>query len=445
MRSADMRHGERGVTIVFVALAMVAIIAIAALSIDVVTLYLAREEAQRSADAAALAAAHVLSLSGVTGDPNNTQGNLPSPPWQRACASATQVAQAVVNQNAVGRLVANTVNVTFLYNGTVTDCTAGGAFAVNPQVKVDVVQRGLPTFFSRIWRQTGSQVSATATAEAFNPSYSSSIAPNGLTTVNPKCVKPWVVPNLDPINSGDPFVMPNGSIRHPGIQINGTGPAAVIGETFELVDDCATGNPHCKALDDPIPTTKPPNLLEYIPASIGGTTVGVPSCATGSAYQEAIGGCDQNTVYACGIVGGGAQLDLTFNPGKSSGDTARATECLIHQSAGQDVLDTSDFPFRIQPGAGNPVLIANPGITNVSGSNSIVTLPIYDGAPFSTSADFPPINIVGFLQVFVNAIQANGNINVTVLNVAGCSNTATTSTPAVSGTSPVPVRLITPQ
>jgi len=33
-----------------VAIAMVAIIAMAALSIDVVTLYLAREEAQRSAD-----------------------------------------------------------------------------------------------------------------------------------------------------------------------------------------------------------------------------------------------------------------------------------------------------------------------------------------------------------------------------------------------------------
>ena len=123
---------------------------------------------------------------------------------------------------------------------------------------------------------------------------------------------------------------------------------------------------------------------------------------------------------------------------------ATATECLIHQSAGQDVRDTIDFPFRIQPGSGNPVLIANPGITNVSGSNSIVTLPIYDGASFPL-VDFPPVNIVGFLQVFVSAIQANGNINVTVLNVARCSNTATTSTPTVSGSSPVPVRLITPQ
>ena len=57
---------------VLVAIAMVAIISIAALSIDVITLYVAREEAQRSADAAALAAARVISISGMTGDPANT-------------------------------------------------------------------------------------------------------------------------------------------------------------------------------------------------------------------------------------------------------------------------------------------------------------------------------------------------------------------------------------
>jgi Flp pilus assembly protein TadG len=51
---------------------MVAILAMAALSIDLVVLYLAREEAQRSADAAALTAARVFSISGITGDPDNS-------------------------------------------------------------------------------------------------------------------------------------------------------------------------------------------------------------------------------------------------------------------------------------------------------------------------------------------------------------------------------------
>lgn len=43
-RTPPTRHAESGITMVLVALAMVAIAAIAALSIDVVTLYLAKEE-----------------------------------------------------------------------------------------------------------------------------------------------------------------------------------------------------------------------------------------------------------------------------------------------------------------------------------------------------------------------------------------------------------------
>ena len=446
---------EAGVTIVFVALAMVAIISIAALSIDVITLYLAREEAQRTADQAALAAARVLSLTGVTGDPANTQGGLSGGPWQTACALAKQVAQAVVKQNTISRAVANSPTVTFLYNGTATtDCTAGGAFAINPQVKVDVVQQGLPTFFSRIWNRSQSQVSATATAEAFNPSNSLNAAPNGLVTVTPRCVKPWVVPNRDPNNAGAPFVsLSDGSIQNPGIQLApGTGTAAVIGEKFALLADCLTGNPNCKhgtgdeLIDNPPnagPAGQGAGTLDYVPALIGGTSNGVPSCATGSAYQEAIAGCDQSTVYPCGIVGGGAHVDLSFNPGKTSGDSATATECRIRQSVGQDSLDTTQFPFQIHAGLGNPVITS--GV--ITSSNSIVTMPIYDHVSaglFPIDQSTVAVTIVGFLQVFINGIDTTtGNINVTVLNVAGCSNTATDSTPTVAGSSPVPVRLIT--
>src|SRR5271166_5981972 len=62
------RSGERGVTIALVAVAMFSIIAMAGLSIDIGTLYEASAEAQRAADAGALAAARVISISGVTGD-----------------------------------------------------------------------------------------------------------------------------------------------------------------------------------------------------------------------------------------------------------------------------------------------------------------------------------------------------------------------------------------
>src|SRR5712671_6336594 len=115
---------EAGVTILLVAAALVAIMAMAALSIDIVTLYLANAEAQRSADAAALAAARILSISGMTGDPANapiSSGNA----WQLACATAAQVAKSVgqlAQQNSVGG-AAGTVTVSFPNNSDTAACT----------------------------------------------------------------------------------------------------------------------------------------------------------------------------------------------------------------------------------------------------------------------------------------------------------------------------------
>ena len=324
-------------------------------------------------------------------------------------------------------------------------------------MQVQIVRGGLPTFFSRIWSRSTNSVSATATAEAFNSSASGTFAPNGIVPVNPRCVKPWVIPNEDPGNPGKTFVnVSNGLITNQGIQVNGAG-TGVIGESFAFVADCQTGNPNCRhgagngLIDNPPSYNKqgPGLTLDYVPALMVAPpgAIAVPGCATGSDYQGAIAGCDQSTVYACGIIGGGAQADLTFNPGKASGDTATATQCLIHQGAGQDVLNSAVFPFQIQAGLGNPVVTINAKITS---SNSIVTVPIYDDTqgttnPVQFTVDQPAVTIVGFLQVFINGVDPSGNINVTVLNVAGCSNTATASTPTVSGTSPVPIRLITSQ
>jgi len=431
-QSHDGRHGERGITMVLVAIAMVAIIAIAALSIDIVTLYLAREEAQRSADVAALGAARVLSLSGVTGDPQNTTGY-----WTAACSAATQVAQALASQNAVGSATATSVNVNFLYNGTaVANCAFAGlnAFGVNPQVQVQVIRAGLPTFFSRIWSRNTNSVSATATAEVFNSSGSGAFAPNGIVTVNPRCVKPWIIPNEDPGNKGKTFVnLGDGSITNPGIQVNGAG-TGVIGETLTLSDACTTtrrGGGNCSNMRGSTPP-----MGSYIPAAVVAPVSAYPSCANEDTFQEAIGGCDQNTQYACGV-SGGASADLATNPAR---DTRTAAQCLIN-NAGPDSLDTSSFPYQIQAGS------ANPAITSgfITSSTSIATVPIYDSTLPLQSSNNPTITIVGFLQVFINQANFNGSLNVTVLNVAGCSNTATALTPTVSGSSPVPIRLITQQ
>jgi hypothetical protein len=168
-------------------------------------------------------------------------------------------------------------------------------------------------------------------------------------------------------------------------------------------------------------------------------TTAVPSCAVESDYQKAIGGCDVSTVYACGT-NNGSRADLSINPGGASGDTSTAAQCLIHKAAGQDALDPSTFPYKIKAGTGNGIAPSNQVI---SASNSIVSLPIYDDSAGPLTGTNPQVTILGFLQVFIDDVNPSGNLNVHVLNVAGCGNDVTSSLSA-PGTSPVPIRLITP-
>jgi Tfp pilus assembly protein FimT len=493
---------QAGITMVLVALAMVAIIAMAALSIDVVTLYLARMEAQRSADAAALAAARVIALSGLTGDPANSSGS-----WAAICGGAsspaTQAAIAAAKQNAIGA-IAPTVTVTYSVVGSspAADCSGlTAAFGVNPIVTAQVTRSGLPTFFSRIWGNAGNTVTATATAEVFNSSNSGTISngpPGTITPVQPRCVKPWMVPNRDPLSPNpngngtfcdvqdpvthvrtpcQPFVnLSNGQIARPGISLNG-GYNAVIGETFWLSPDCVHNSSPCQFR--PVGNGVPPQGNFLYPGGPGGSDiylelppsmqylagaapstlpVAVPSCSSGaSLYQQAIAGCDQSTVYQCGVQNMNT-IDLSENPGMATNDTMNGVLCLVHQSDATDITDASGqdtlspfaapsaYPFQILAGTSNPLvgngLAAGAPITS---SSSIVTVPVYDDTKTIKSSGTTQVTIVGFLQVFINAADQYGNVNVTVLNVTGCSNGGgqTVGTP-VQGSSPVPVRLITP-
>jgi Flp pilus assembly protein TadG len=460
-----------------VALAIFGIIAMAALSIDIGTLYQASAEAQRSADAAALAGARVLSLSGMTGDPTNSSGQ-----WLSACNAAALAVQAVASQNTVaGRApVVSLPTPTF----SATDgsgCTSVGsyAFGVNPMVTVKVTQSNLPTYFSRIWGSAGSSVSATATAEVFNPSNSGSFAGGQMVPVQPRCVKPWIVPNKDPLHPApspyctagcSPFVgtssnpFPNGTIVNGGILTNGS-TTGVIGESFNLIADCnlaGTGNcnpplntpPGANAVSVPVQ----PNL-QYLPGQVLGSPAAVQGCATDT-YQKAIAGCDQSTAYRCGVQAMIADpanyVDLTENPNGVGGDTATAAACLIHESdgVGEDTLNLSAspaYPYQIDMGANNPLAGGSGSViaigSVITSSDSIMTLPIYDDTqPLMINGSNPvPVTIVGFLQVFIQDVStADGSLAVTVMNVAACGNAVANGTVPLYGTSPVPVRLITP-
>jgi Flp pilus assembly protein TadG len=474
------RQDERGVTMALVAAAMVAIMAMAALSIDAVTLYLANAEAQRSADSAALAAARVISLSGITGTASTaTQVAY----WQQICGGtnsiATETAKAVATQNTVGGATATVTTTYSVGTGAQNaDCsTLNAGFAVNPLVTVKV-QRTLPTFFARIWGKTGSSVSATAAAEGYNPSGSAAYVASGIIPVQPRCVKPWVIPNFDPLSpqphgnpapppatlycgeAGQPACNPlvnltTGSIQNAGISTGGSGANGIIGETFWLVLDCTHNNPGSCVLrgagtqpqanyNSGATSVKPPPNVLYAPGEVGTAVTAIPSCTQGDPYEEAIEGCDAPSNYQCGSHLANA-VNLSRNP-DTSGATTNGVQCLTAQGngSGQDTINTGSYPFQIQAGDQNPLVTAgllSQGNT-ITSSNSIVSLPIYDNTVNINSSSTTAVTFVGFLQVFINSVDQYGNVNVTVLNVAGCSNSASSS--PVSGSSPVPVRLVTP-
>jgi hypothetical protein len=174
-------------------------------------------------------------------------------------------------------------------------------------------------------------------------------------------------------------------------------------------------------------------------------------------YQQAIAGCDQSTVYQCGVQNVNA-VDLSENPGMYTNDTMNGVDCLIDegdaadaQPDGQDTLNPyaapSSYPFQILAGSSNPLLGAGLATgTPITSSNSVASLPIYDDKnnPIPNDGGVHPVTIVGFLQVFINSADPYGNVSVTVLNVTGCSNGQGQPVgTAVTGSSPVPVRLIT--
>src|SRR5438477_7568835 len=401
---------EGGQTIALVALAIVTLLAMAALAIDVVTLYVAKGEVQRAADAAALVAAKAFVDSGVTSDPNN--------------AGKQTLAENIANGGIAGILAQNKVaGAAPVLVGTPTfDFTT---YPGNPQVSVTLQRTGLPIFFARIWKSAAPTVTATAKAEAYNPANWQ--ATTGI-SVAPKCVKPLLIPNLDPNNPPAPFIGPTGVIS-PG----------VVGEAITLSDACPNGSKTC---GPPVPT---PTAGHYLPAKTAPnpTKELCPFCKGSSDIEQSIKCCDF-IPYSCGgtLATPNATVDIVSSGNASRQNIRNGAQCLIHNPS-QDALDTTNFLS-----SGGPMQItARSGPMSgklVTTSSSIATLPIFDTA--SLNATTGQVTVVGFLQVFIDpqatALPGNANIPVAILNVVGCGNTAGTSSISAGGVSPIPVRLI---
>jgi hypothetical protein len=99
----------------------------------------------------------------------------------------------------------------------------------NPHITVTLQVTNLPTFFARIWGNRTATVTASATAEAYNPANVQSFTP-----IAPRGVKPWLVANIDPNQPPAPptrFITTATGVIEPN----------VIGEQFNLTPDCNPG------------------------------------------------------------------------------------------------------------------------------------------------------------------------------------------------------------
>jgi Putative Flp pilus-assembly TadE/G-like len=411
---------------VLVALSLVAMLAAASLAIDLGLLYVARSEAQRAADAAALAGASAFVDSGCT----SMNGGCVAGGAQETLAR--QQAETVGAQDAVMGQAASIED---------SDVTFNYPTPMEPQISVTVQRtaaRGnaIPLLFARFFGVTLGSVSATATAEAFDPSGSN-------VPVGYGCVAPFLVPNCDPdhtspVNSscagGTAGYFINQSTGMPGN--SGLYPAGVMGEPWQLHSYAAPSQWYLVAYNDAL-GTQISNL----------SATGNGNGQSASLLRQYISECAPSQL-ACGQT-------ITTDNGNTVGPTDQGVDARIYASAdgpnhGQDTIDTSvGPPFPITGGANNP----NPalvGQTYYGPSPSEVLVPVYGGQTLNPGGD--TTTIVGFMQIFLQYATHSGNsdlINVVVLKVMGCASDdgSDGNTPSITDTggAPVPIRLIRTQ
>ncbi len=454
--SFSSRKSERGVSVLMVALSMVALIAMAALSIDVAALYAARSEAQRAADAAALAGAKMFVSSGYTSNPTawvSTFSSLCQNTGAGGTAAVNRQAELTANANLVAGQAPEVTAIT---------CILGNPQnPQNPRVTVALRRTNVPTFFVRaVGALLGSAVSAStvtasATAEAYNISGQATPIPIQITGV-----KPWLIPNCNP--HGGPCPDPNGYFVDPNdghVLSNSNvfiGTELVLSRTF---NGPAGPGPSVGENGDNIAENTP--VMNFYglrypssPAPICPSTSAV-SCndalgASGSNYIDNIA-CSSTLPFRCGEPVGALQ-NIQVETGSFSvfTPTRVGTKCLIHASddgpgQGQDQFSVSD-PSTITGGLNNP---ATPNIENISRSDSIVTVPIYDGTPLCNPGCTFSSKVTGFLQLAVRSTThtIGPQVDAVILNAVGCTQTLVNAWPPTNpidlgSASPILVRLV---
>lgn len=465
-QSHPKRRQDKGVSILIISVAMIFVLGMAGLGIDLASLYVARSEAQRAADAAALAGANALA------SPTNGCVTVSGGTISTACQDiATQEAEKVGNLNLIAGVSPDI--------GLVgSDVKFLSTSASDPQIQV-IASRDkahnnpMPTFFVKIFGIDTANISAKAVAEAF-------ISQGVGEPVGATCVKPWLIPNCDPGNPDSTeqnsncsptagyFVQPSGSGSYSTTPAAGRDqeyPNGYIGEPFTLKPGTpgsagAPGQYYAAFLpNDSYVPTECPNCAGTNPLNGGAGSAAI--------YKANIECCNQNPVVC-----GPTNITLASAAGNMVGPTNHGVECLINQSGntfksncGQDYLSTVSGPcnssnnppqtagptFKIIAGPNNPY--TTPGDVVPGGvSSSLVTLPIWDGTPLQSGQNSNLI-VVGFMQLFIQDVDPSnqGTVYGNIVRIISCGSGggagngnggAGGGAVIGAGGSPIPVRLI---
>jgi hypothetical protein len=434
-----------------VAVGIFAFLGVCALAIDLAVLYVTRNEAQRAADAAALAGAKAFVDSGfVAGVATQSAGQ----------TAATHAAVAVGNQSLVGGQ--NPAIGTNFSTSCPPAADSDGCFDFsitgNPRITV-VVQRtaarknAMPTFFAKVFGVRSADIVAEATAEAYNPG-SSSTGP----TLCVACLKPFLVPNCDP-NPNPNYSRPPESVCPQIIDNNNnkTAQAYFVDPNTGLPTN--PGKFSTGAIGEPWTLRSiAGSTSQWYQLQLGCSSGddnsgrGFTACTTGCATAKFACGASLTTLN-------GDNENEDDDEGGGGGPTDRAIDTLIHAKAdglgnGQDTITiNSDGTWTITGGSNNP----NPALVGktVTNSDSLVTVPIFNGDPSQIQREGgSTVKIVGFMQMFIQSVKRNGtsvDITAVILSVTGCgSRTGTCGTSGGgsgggtvgSGGSFIPIRLV---
>ncbi|HKT11895.1 MAG TPA: pilus assembly protein TadG-related protein [Terriglobia bacterium] len=485
-RKSSLGTNDRGVTLLVVAGGLVLMLGMCALSIDLVAGYLARVQCQRAADAAALAGARAFAANCTT--TGCTAGST-------AEMLASQNAISIAAQNSVMGLAPDSTTISTTFDYTHDVLASGGSG--EPQITVTVYRDSLhnnpmPTFFAKIFGITSMDVSASATAEAFNPGGTG-------TNVGVGCVKPFLVPNCDPnfpVAAGSAEANPNCACgaANGGVStgvLNGDCPVGTTpGYHMSYYVDPTTGD-----AVHPLDCVWDSTNSQCTPSSgdIGAPWVlhsnAVPSqwytiaftSQSGMAYSQYIRECAPRSVACQGTLN-------TLN-GKKVGPTDAGVDCLIHSCGGggcsgqcpatgvvnnlpdglnngQDYMcapyalpganaqascpsATPTSPFTVIAGANNPY-----GYTagqmfgaTTGGSDSLANVVLYDGSTLAPGGS--TVTVQGYMSLFFqDALHSSttDTINAVVVQVGGCgtggSGSTTPNVNSPGGGSFIPIRLI---